>query len=294
MDGPLFIIGAPRSGTSLLYRVLALHPGSAWISNYNRRAPALPALARMNRVAARFPDRRRRVWFGEDGDNAYRYGARRSLVERAFPQPVEGEPLFARRGVTEWGAGTTVDDGQRRLASDLERLAHAAGGRVLVSKRIGHNRRIPLLAEIFPDSRFVVISRDGRAVARSLMGVDWWPETDIWWWGGTPRDWEGQGHDPLELAALHWVQEVEAIEQGLTALPRRRVLRVTYEALVRSPIDVLEGTAAFAGLGDDPRWRRELDLVRFPDRNGHAGRSAVDTRVSQIQSGTLRSLGYPA
>ena len=35
---PVFLIGAPRSGTSLLYKSLALHEGFGYISNYNERA----------------------------------------------------------------------------------------------------------------------------------------------------------------------------------------------------------------------------------------------------------------
>lgn len=295
VEGPLFIVGAPRSGTSLLYRVLALHPRAAWISNYNRRLTAVPEAALLNRVAARAPDLRRRVWFGREADNAYRYGARRTRWERCFPQPVEGEPLFERRRVLQASAGVGADRGQLRLRSDLERLTRAAGGGVLVSKRIGHNLRIPLLAEIFPASRFVVMARDGRAVTRSLLGVDWWPDTDIWWWGGTPRDWAALGRDPVELAARHWVREVEAIEEGLSGLPRCRVLRVNYESLVRSPVDVLEGTAAFAGLGDDTRWRDDLAQIRFPDRNHRVGPDRPDDlRVALIQSETLRALGYRA
>ena len=116
VTGPLFILGAPRSGTSLLYRALALHPQAAWINNYNRRLTALPELAVLNRLGQRAPDVRRRVWFGEDGDNAYRYGQRRSLFERFFPQPVEGEPLFERRDVVQDPADPIPDAEQLLLA----------------------------------------------------------------------------------------------------------------------------------------------------------------------------------
>ena len=294
VEGPLFIIGAPRSGTSLLYRVIALHPRAAWISNYNRRFVGLPEVAVLNRAVALVPDLRRRVWFGRDADHAHPYGGRRTRLERCLPQPVEGEALFERRGVLDAVPGKSPDGEQRRLRTDLERLTRAAGGGVLVSKRIGHNRRIPLLAEIFPESRFLVVSRDGRAVARSLMTAEWWPDAEIWWWGGTPRDWAGQGRDPVELAARHWVQEVERIEEGLSGLPRSRVLRASFEALVRSPVDVLEGAAAFSGLGDDHRWRRDLERVRFPARNPRVGARSEDRGIAQIQSVTLRALGYPA
>jgi omega-hydroxy-beta-dihydromenaquinone-9 sulfotransferase len=161
---------------------------------------------------------------------------------------------------------------------------------VLVSKRIGHNRRIGLLDEVFPDARFVAMTRDGRAVARSLLAVDWWPDHFVWWYGGTPRDWDRDGGAPAELAAHHWVQEVEVIEDGLAGIAPERVHRVRYEDLVAAPHDVLAGTAAFAGLSDDPTWRAELDGVRFPNRNGDP--TEVDPRVDRIQADTLRALEY--
>ena len=81
-SAPLFIVGAPRSGTSLLYKLLCLHPQAAWISNWSRRAPGVAAVAGFNRVALRFPATRRSVWFGSDAANAYVYGRRRALWER--------------------------------------------------------------------------------------------------------------------------------------------------------------------------------------------------------------------
>jgi len=102
---PLFIVGAPRSGTSLLYKLLCLHPRAAWISNWGRRAPGQPALAMLNRLAPRLPATRRRAWFGADGGNAYVYGRPRPLVERLFPMPVEGEPVYRRCGVGCGAAG---------------------------------------------------------------------------------------------------------------------------------------------------------------------------------------------
>lgn len=293
MDDPceaLFILGAPRSGTSLLYRTLALHPDAAWISNYGRRLPALPEVAVLNRLARRLPRRRQRVWFGPQGDNAYRYGERRGLTDRLFPQPVEGEPVFERRGVLQGLEGHASTPEQRRLRTDAARLTRAAGGRVLVSKRIGHNRRVGLLDEIFPGARFVVVSRDGRAVVRSLLAVDWWPDSPVWWYGGTPRDWIAAGGDPHQLAAHHWVREVAAIEAGLAGVPPARVLRVRYEDLVTAPQVELDRVAGFAGLAPDPRWHAALRQIRFPDRN-RAPRD-VDPAVAEIQADTLRELGY--
>ena len=36
---PIFILGAPRSGTSVLYEKLARHPDLTWISNITKKVP---------------------------------------------------------------------------------------------------------------------------------------------------------------------------------------------------------------------------------------------------------------
>ena len=277
--GALFLLGAPRSGTSLLYRCLALHPDAAWINNYHRRLPAVPELAVLDRAAGRLPGLRGRTWFGPDGDSAYRYGSARTALERAFPQPVEGEPVFARRGVLPRGAEPERPGGPacrpERLVSDFARLRRAAGAQVVVSKRIAHNLRVPQLAQLFPDARFVVLTRDGRAVARSLLKVDWWATHHVWWYGGTPADWQREGGDPGELALEHWWREVQAIETGLADVAPERVLRVTYEELVGCPSVTLRRAAAAGGLDpEDRRWWRGLRQVRFPDRNATAAAGA--------------------
>jgi Sulfotransferase family len=291
---PVFILGAPRSGTSLLYKVLALHPEAAWISNWMRRAPALPALAVLNRVAAAAPRTRHRVWFGAEGSNAYVYGRRRSVADRLFPQPVEGEPLFERAGVPEQSDATTATPRQLRLRRSFEVLRRASGGRAVVSKRIGHNTRVPLLRAIFPEARFVAITRDGRAVALSLSRVDWWEDGPVWWYGDTPRAWAAEGRDPLEMCARHWVEEVGAIEKGLAGVPADQVLRVRYEDLVDAPRTLLAEVTGFAGLGPSTSFQTALDAVRFPNQNtgweeglgDHAG------RVYDIQQARLREHGY--
>jgi Sulfotransferase family len=294
--GPLFVIGAPRSGTSLLYKLLCLHADTAWISNWSRRTPGLPALSVLNRVAGRFPATRRAVWFGADAANAYVYGRRRALRERLFPMPVEGEPVYQYCGIGQGVGPADPDPAQgERLRRAFEALGRWGGGRVVVSKRIANNQRIPLLASAFPDGRFVHLTRDGRAVAYSLSRVDWWDDGVVWWYGDTPRAWRERGGDPWELAAEHWVRELAAIEEGLRAVPPDRRLELRYEELVAAPLATLQRIAGFAGLADDRAWVAELDRLRYPNKN-EAWRERlapeVRSRVEAIQGEELRRLGH--
>lgn len=296
MPDSLFLLGPARSGTSLLYKAMCLHPDAGWLSNYVRRAPAAPQLAAFNRIAARQPERRRAAWFGADGDNAYVYGSRRSLADRGFPMPVEGEPVFRHCGFPEYPwepAAPAVQQGQR-----LRRVTGAVlrwgGGTVFVSKRIAHNRRIPALLSALPQARFVATVRDGRAVAASLAKVDWWPDSVVPSYGGTPRQWAAEGRNPWELCARNWVDDLHDLETGLTAVPAAQVLRVSYEAFVADPLGSLEQIAAFAGLRSDARWLEEIRRLSFPDKNESWRRLDGDAvaAIEAVQRADLLRHGY--
>jgi hypothetical protein len=293
---PVFLVGPARSGTSLLYKALCLHPDAAYISNWVARYPTSPRLAWLNRLARRFPEPRRRAWFGEDS-NAYVYGTRRPLHVRLLPMPVEGEPVYAACGVPLQGGASPERTVRQQVAlrRAFARIAAAGGGAVLVNKRIGNNRRIPFLASAFPGARFVAIVRDGRGVALSLSKVDWWERSVLPWYGATPARWAADGRDPWEACARNWVEDVRAMDEGLIGVPDSRVLRVSYESFVDSPLDTLGRIAGFAGLESDAEWERSLARLTFPDRN-EAWRSELDpatvATITAVQRATLEEYGY--
>lgn len=50
IDQPIFIIGCPRSGTTVALEIMALHPQLAWVSNYINRFPNRLQLSSLNRI----------------------------------------------------------------------------------------------------------------------------------------------------------------------------------------------------------------------------------------------------
>jgi hypothetical protein len=292
--GTAFIVGPARSGTTLLYKTMCLHPDVAYISNWMARF-GWPPLAALDRVPRLLPAQARRFWFGEDA-NAYRYGRSRALMERVFPSPVEGEPVYLRAGVARPGGPTP----SRRnpvvaLRAAFDSIRTIAGGSCVVSKRIANNLRIPLLAEVFPEARFVALVRDGRAVAASLSKVDWWEDNYVWWYGGTPRQWRTEGRDPWEICARNWVEEMTAITDGLGSVPTDHVLWLRYEDLVIDPGATLLRVADFLGISRDRRWRTELAKLEFPDRSDR-WREGLDAstigRITAVQEAQLVEHGY--
>jgi hypothetical protein len=89
------------------------------------------------------------------------------------------------------------------------------------------------LLEMFPGARMIHIVRDGRAVAASVLPLDWGPNTVL-------------------HAASWWVRNVSF---GLAAELRwgaAQVLRVHYEDLVRQPAPELRRICGFLGLAYEP------------------------------------------
>jgi hypothetical protein len=294
---PVFLVGPARSGTSLIYKLLCMHPETAWISNWLARAPATTSVAILNRLTPHAPHARRRVWFGADGSNAYVYGRRREIRDRLFPMPHEGEPVYAAAGIPQFEelSSEAAERAASNLRAAVASVRLASGAPVFVNKRIANNRRIPLLLRAFPDARFISLVRDGRAVALSLSKVDWWAESIVWWYGDTPERWAAEGRNPWEMCARNWVEELHAVDDGLAGVSPDQVLALSYESFLDEPLPTLQRLADFAGLAPSRSWDRSVGSLGFPDRN-EAWRTRLDDeaadRITQIQSDELRRRGY--
>ena len=94
-------------------------------------------------------------------------------------------------------------------------------------------RRALTLLRLFPEARFVHLVRDGRAVAASLLPLDWGPNNAL-------------------HAAEFWMARCAAGLAAESQLGPDRVLRVRYEDLVGNPGPTLRGIASFAGLDYEP------------------------------------------
>ena len=223
-SAPVFLVGPARSGTSLLYKVLCLHPEAAYISNWVARDPARTSLASLNRLA------RSRARHGAARSGSARTPTPTSTAASAdcargmFPMPVEGEPVYAACGIPQdTGAGSAQACGTRRpRAPSLRRRRsrRRRAARVFVNKRIANNLRIPLLAAAFPDARFVVararrprrrdVALARRLVARQQALVVRRHAARV---GGRRAATRGR------LCARNWVQELDAMERGLARRP---------------------------------------------------------------------------
>lgn len=163
--------------------------------------------------------------------------------------------LFERHQV--WERDGIGPDGSHRLTADAatpvrraaiveELTAGVPAGSVLVEKNPRHALRVPFLAEIFPDSRFVHVVRDGRDTACSLVpgcGGEEWRHL-------RPPDWRSlmAEHTGVERCARVWR---DVVEIALADLASRPHLQLRYEDLVGDPVTTSRRLFAWIGLPYD-------------------------------------------
>jgi hypothetical protein len=140
-DRPIFILGPPRSGTSVLYKTLCTHPDVAYMHRGFKKLPQLPwlahALERAGLVGST-PKEASAFWD--------RYRAGRLDVMTAD----EVTPA-----IRTW---------YRKV---VEGVLRVTGRKRFVAKCPPHSVRVPWIDAIFPDAQFVVAVRDWRAVVCS-------------------------------------------------------------------------------------------------------------------------------
>jgi len=256
---PVFIVGFGRSGTTILYNLLAGHPDLGWLSNYNERIPNFPCLSVLSRVYG-YP------WLGK------RFGHM-----KGFPKPIEGygrwkyfhpEDNAEATFKTTLGAKDASGMDRERMISYISRVLKYSGTTCLLMKTTRNTLRIPYLYALFPEAYFIHILRDGRAVTNSLLKVDWWPNINLWWANERhPHELEMEGMDRYTLAARHWAKSVQKAIDDLHSVPPSQYLEIRYEDLTKNPIDEIHSITEFCGLPWTPRFEAHLKSFNISSQN---------------------------
>jgi hypothetical protein len=235
-----FIVGSPRSGTTLLramfdsHSELAIPPESYFIVSLYRQLGDRQPLDRDAFLTELEPHERFRLW-GVTGDEVAAAFDRDSPV--TFADAIRSVyQLYAQRhGKSRYGDKTPQ-----------------------------YSINVPLLAELFPEARFIHIIRDGRDVTLSLVDVRM-----------------GQGH--VRQAALLWRARVHAARHAGAMLGPDRYREVRYEDLIDDAEGVLIPLCSFIDLDFEPSMPRYFERIdEMPDpalgvryRPGHHARLAL-------------------
>jgi hypothetical protein len=246
-DRPIFIVGCPRSGTTLMQLMLHAHPAIAippenrfLLELYDQREEFgdLREVGNRRKVA-RFIVRRRRSKlrdFGLDPDRTFRRIVR------------QGETIGSAAGVV------------------FRDYAARFGKRRWGDKRPAYIQRLDVVLRMFPDAQVVHIVRDGRDCVSSLKRMPWWE-------GG------------VVVAIWTWRAAVIKGRRAAARLGEDAYIEVRYEDLVTAPTDELRRLCAFLGEDFDEAMLepQQVTDVAVPERKVWHARTSetVDDSATQ-------------
>lgn len=303
---PLFVIGCPRSGTTLLLDLLAGTRAFGYVGTSGTRRDVDESLHGRTRIydlpllGGSLYLHRARV-FGV----AARLGPLGRMARRRLPSAIEPWEFWEDLIPSfrpEWGDGRAVDppassltheviDRARTVVADLLERQH----RTTFLSKYTDFPRLEMMRAIFPTARFVHIRRDAHAVANSYAveiesgRFGTWAHRE-WWaaeWPDDARDhWRATGETVLGFAAHNRNRLVAMIDAAVAGDPG--VLAVSYEDLAARPEATLERILTFAGVTSRTRLDRLAASRRVDNTNDRwrTRRSAAEAALlDEILSG---------
>ena len=234
---PIFIVGAPRTGSTLLYQLLVRRYRLCYFSNLLNRFPATPlAVAKLSQS------------FGGFDAHAHfdsRYGA-----TVGWCSPNQGRECWVRwlpESPSALEPKSVPSETKRRIRATVCALQRISN-RPFVNKWPPNSLRVRLLAEIFPQALFLRISREPEPTVRSILrGRDELCRRGSGWFSVKPPGYREvmNDRDPAEQARWQIASIEHAIDEDREAVGGQRFFDVRYEELTRRPRHVLDGVAAF-------------------------------------------------
>jgi len=235
--GPVFIIGPPRSGTTLAYQLLTACFSFGYITNSEAKRPYAPGIASVMAQISGLGGRKAERFSSEYGRTPGRFGPHEAgqFWYRWFPA---GEDVYARAG----DLGPECIQEMRKYLSFLE----AVKRKPLVFKNVYHSARIGILREVFPEAVFLIVRRAPLEVAQSILRArektgagrdEWWSLPPPY---GVPSD-------------MAWPEQIISqvidvyceIDDQCSVSGNDRFCDISYASLCREPETVLRNVEDF-------------------------------------------------
>ncbi len=228
----LFIIGPPRSGSTIFYQLLTSLLELCYIDN-------LANLSRQNPI---FGMKLSQGLFKGKSHRSYTSNYGRTSGDGLH---APAEALFFYKWFPKDRHYTEPSDLNPKQVIELRETMTGIINMLdkpLVIKNLSFSLRLQALREFFPDARYLVVRRDPLYTVQSIlvaMRKTRQPENKVW--GILPRDFKKlEGLDPIEMVVRQVNQIERQIYTDLKQIPGEKVLFVDYEELWKNLESILD------------------------------------------------------
>jgi len=165
---PIFIIGVPRSGTTMLYRMLCKHPDLAWFSHEDLQF-FFPKKAqeKLKKRFTKMKENNEKIPWNEQSLLVFGFKQENPL-EGTSKIPIEAETFwincFGREYITD-----VSEDKKNEIIQTIQKVLEKEKKIRFLNKSPNNSKRLFVLKKIFPDAKFINMGRDPRSVISSML-----------------------------------------------------------------------------------------------------------------------------
>jgi len=254
----VFIIGAPRTGSTILYQLITNLLDVLYINN----------LTNLSRYNPYFGFWLSRLFFKDKPHYSYtsRFG---NTSHEGLNAP--SEALFFYKWFPNDRHYTEISDLSIRQIDEFKQTLNSIINkydRPLIIKNMSFGLRLKVLKHIMPAAKYIVIRRDPYYTAQSLLRARRdakVPDGKVWM--SLPKEYKKlEGLDPYELV----VKQIYLIEQqihlDLKSVSSDHVLNLDYERLASDFDAVLNEITGFLGSGNIRRPEMEIPEIHIQNK----------------------------
>ena len=296
-EDPIFILGHWRSGTTLLHELMVVDPRFASPSTYQCFAASHFLVSEWAFVRfgnflipkKRPMDEMEAGWMlpQEDEFALMNLGAPTPYLRIAFPHsPPPAVEFLDMKAVDPIALQSWRD----KLSWFIRALTIRHPHKRLIMKSPPHTGRIDELLKLYPNAKFVHLTRDPRKLFYSTVRL--WSSLDEV--QGLQRP---QANEDLHEYVLNcFTRMYEAFEAKRHLIPAGQLIEIRYEDLVANPIESIEKVYQQLELGDFDAVRKLLTL-RLANHssyrpNNHAIDAETEKEILQRWHGYAEKYGY--
>ena len=286
---PIFLIGAPRSGTTIVFEVLSTHPKLGWFSNHLNKYPEWPFLAAISRCC-------------DLPLIGLRLKGQKEKAQKFLPCTVEGWNIWNHYCGEKFLYSSMNDitptlDQKEHVIRLFKRILLFQGKKRLIIKLTGPPR-IKFLHKIFPHAFFVHIIREPAAVLNSQLKVKYWKgggDFNNPWWNDLPEEyraeWISTEKKPIILLAFQLRNILEQTRREKKVLKAQQFFEINYEDFTLAPLNEVRKILQSSGEELHPIIAQYLKRIKIKSQK-YKWKQSFSSHELKIINNLLYHKGY--
>ncbi len=289
---PILIFGVPRSGTTLLYRILCYHPDLAWFSHHDiKNWLTEDKQEAIKKQKTKLRDENKPVLSGEE--TLFVFG---TLVQNPIKHtdkiPIEAETFWRKFFGPNFIKKVSVGI-QGQILEHVAIFLQKEKKNRFLNKAPQNSMRLYALKQCFPDAKFINISREPREVISSMIQQEKnQGEFNTGIMIENSDMFNSLGY--VEKWAWQYKEITEYIHDFSKTMNAENFLNVYYEELTRDPVQTLDKILKFCELRSEGIIGDMIPLIRDTSTKWKENLTDEDQKnIFQILEPVIQAMNYP-